>query len=671
MNILIAKSAGFCSGVRFAVQKALEITQNANTKIYCLGDIIHNNDVIADLKARGITIIESIDQITEDDAVVLIRAHGIGKETYENLKDKNVKIIDATCTYVKKIHKLVEEKFNEGSKIIIIGDKNHPEIQGINGWCNNEAYIINDEIDIPGIPFSKEDTISVFSQTTFDKNKITKIIDKIKISFKNLQEFDTICKSTLKRQQSAEELSKKCDMMIVLGGERSSNTKKIYDICSQNCDETYLAENLSKLPKDLNFKNKKVGITAGASTPANVIEEVYDFMNDSVSKEKEFNFEDAINQATLKLASGTIVKGKVLSKSDNEAYVDVSYKSDGILPLEEFSEESEFTSLKPDDEIEVYVTRVNDGEGYVLLSKKRVDSIRSADFVKKSFEDKSPLTVKVRNAVKGGVIAEYKGFEIFVPASQISDTYIKDLSIIVDSTLEVLLTEFDLRKKRVIGSARVLIEKEKSEKMGVFWENIEIGKSYEGTIKSFVDFGAFVNIGPIDGLLHISEISWSQVKHPSDVFTIGQKIEVFILKFDKERNKISLGFKKAEDNPWFGLENEISAGDEIDVKIVRIVPFGAFAEIKPNVEGLIHISNISRSRVGHPAEVLHIDQVVKVKVLEIDINSKRAALSIKELLPVEIASEPVTDDKKEAEKTEHNEELAVSLGDVIGFDKKE
>lgn len=671
MNILIAKSAGFCSGVRFAVQKALEITQNANTKIYCLGDIIHNNDVIADLKARGITIIESIDQITEDDAVVLIRAHGIGKETYENLKDKNVKIIDATCTYVKKIHKLVEEKFNEGSKIIIIGDKNHPEIQGINGWCNNEAYIINDEIDIPGIPFSKEDTISVFSQTTFDKNKITKIIDKIKISFKNLQEFDTICKSTLKRQQSAEELSKKCDMMIVLGGERSSNTKKIYDICSQNCDETYLAENLSKLPKDLNFKNKKVGITAGASTPANVIEEVYDFMNDSVSKEKEFNFEDAINQATLKLASGTIVKGKVLSKSDNEAYVDVSYKSDGILPLEEFSEESEFTSLKPDDEIEVYVTRVNDGEGYVLLSKKRVDSIRSADFVKKSFEDKSPLTVKVRNAVKGGVIAEYKGFEIFVPASQISDTYIKDLSIIVDSTLEVLLTEFDLRKKRVIGSARVLIEKEKSEKMGVFWENIEIGKSYEGTIKSFVDFGAFVNIGPIDGLLHISEISWSQVKHPSDVFTIGQKIEVFILKFDKERNKISLGFKKAEDNPWFGLENEISAGDEIDVKIVRIVPFGAFAEIKPNVEGLIHISNISRSRVGHPAEVLHIDQVVKVKVLEIDINSKRAALSIKELLPVEIASEPVTDDKKEAEKTEHNEELAVSLGDVIDFDKKE
>ncbi len=665
MSISVAKSAGFCHGVRHAVEKALEVSKRSDVDIYCLGDIIHNNDVIRELREKGIKTVDSVEDITQEGAVVLIRAHGIGKEVYNRLKSKNVEIVDATCVYVKRIHTLVEQKHEEGRKIIIIGDRMHPEVIGINGWCDDTAYIIADEADLENIPYGSDDPVAVFSQTTFEKNKYRKIIDKIKISFKNLQEFDTICKSTLKRQEEAEELSKKCDIMIVLGGERSSNTKKIYDICKTNCEETYLAENLSKLPRDLKLKNKKAGITAGASTPANVIREVYKHMNESVSKEKDLSFEDAINQASLRLSSGSVVKGKVIGRTDEELYIDVSYKSDGVLPKEEFGDEEEFAALKAGDEIEVYVTRVNDNEGYVLLSKKRVDSIRSADAVKRAFEEKTPLKAKVRNAVKGGVIAEHKGFEIFVPASQISDAYIRDLSSVVGNTIDVLITEFDLRKKRVIGSARVIIEKEKEENLGRLWDEIEVGKEYEGTIKSFVDFGAFVNIGPIDGLLHISEMSWSQIKHPSDIFKVGEKIKVTILSYDEDKKKVSLGYRREEDNPWYMISEEIKAGDEIDVRIVRIVPFGAFAEIKPGVEGLIHISNISHKRLGHPAEVLRIDEIVRVKVLEVDESNKRVALSIKELLAPDAEPEDIS--KEEEDQSSHSEELDVSLGDVIDF----
>jgi small subunit ribosomal protein S1 len=665
MNILIDESAGFCSGVKFAVETARQVSKRKDVRIYCLGDIIHNNDVINELKTEGIITVESVDQITEEGSVVIIRAHGIGKDIYRQIKEKDLEIVDATCAYVKKIQELAQENHDLGRKIILTGDKCHPEITGISGWCGNEAFIVESEDDVDFIPFSKEDPISVFSQTTFEKNKYRNIVDKIKISFKNVEEFDTICRSTIRRQKKAEELSKECDVMIVLGGERSSNTRKLYDICASNCNETYLAENLSKLPKDLRIKNKKVGITAGASTPANVIEEVYNFMSESSIKENEVNFEDAISQASLKLSSGTIVKGKILRKSDTEITIDVSYKSDGVLPIEEFSDPEEFAALRPGDETEVYVTRVNDAEGYVLLSKKRVDAIRSVDSVKNAYEDKKPLTVKVKNAVKGGVVAGYKGFEIFIPASQIGDTYTKDLTAFVGNSFDILITEFDPQKRRVIGSRKILADKDRDISLNLFWDTVRIGMSYEGTVKSFVDFGAFVNLGPIDGLLHISEISWSSVRHPSDIFKIGQKIIVFILSFDKDKRKVSLGYKKNEDNPWFNVSQKISVNDEIDVKIVRIVPFGAFAEIVPGVEGLIHISNISGKRLGHPAEVLKIDQTVRVKVLEVDPVNKRIALSIKDLLPPAEEIRPADVDEA------HTEELDVTIGDVVDLKKQD
>jgi (E)-4-hydroxy-3-methyl-but-2-enyl pyrophosphate reductase len=665
MNILIDESAGFCSGVRFAVETARQVAKRKDVRIYCLGDIIHNNDVINELKTEGIITVESVSQIAEEGSVVIIRAHGIGKDIYRQIKDKNLEIVDATCAYVKKIQELAQENHDLGRKIILTGDKCHPEIAGISGWCGNEAFIVENEDDVDIIPFSKDAPISVFSQTTFEKNKYRNIVDKIKISFKNVEEFDTICKSTIKRQKKAEELSKECDVMIILGGERSSNTRKLYDICASNCQETYLAENLSKLPKDLQIKNKKVGITAGASTPANVIEEVYNFMSESSIKENEVNFEDAISQASLKLSSGTIVKGKVLRKSDTEITIDVSYKSDGVLPIEEFSDPEEFAALKPGDETEVYVTRVNDAEGYVLLSKKRVDAIRSVDSVKNAFEDKKPLAVKVKNAVKGGVVAGYKGFEIFIPASQIGDTYTKDLSTFVGSSFDILITEFDPQKRRVIGSRKVLADKDRDISLNAFWDTVRIGMSYEGIVKSFVDFGAFVNLGPIDGLLHISEISWSSVRHPSDILKIGQKINVFILSFDKDKRKVSLGYKKNEDNPWFNVSQKISVNDEIEARIVRIVPFGAFAEIVPGVEGLIHISNISGKRLGHPAEVLKIDQTVRVKVLEVDPVNKRIALSIKDLLPPAEEIHPSDVDET------HTEELDVTIGDIVDLKKQD
>ena len=670
MSILIAEGSGFCLGVRYAVEKARETSERKDKKIYCLGDIIHNNDVIKDLKKSGIVTVEDISLI-EDNSIVIIRAHGIGSEVYEKLRQKDIEIIDATCVYVKKIHKLAQEKHAMNKKIVIIGDSAHPEIIGINGWCDNSAYVVMNEEEAKRIPFDPSDELVIFCQTTFEKNKYRKIVDKIKITFKNIEEFDTICKSTIKRQQKAEELSKNCDIVIVLGGERSSNTKKIFDICSSNCNETYFVENLAQLPKDIKLKNRKIGITAGASTPANVIEEVYNFMNESLSKEKDLNFEDAINQASLKLSSGTIVKGRVLGKSDSELYVDVSYKSDGILKIEELSEDDEFENIKQGDEIEVYVTRVNDNEGYVLLSKKRVDSIRSADTVRTAFESKTPLRVKVRNAVKGGVIAQYKGFEIFIPASQITDGYIRDLSSVIGTSPDIIVTEFDLRKKRIIGSARILIERDKEENLNKLWDDIEIGKEYEGIIKSFVDFGAFVNIGPIDGLLHISEMTWGQLKHPSEMFQIGQELTVTILSFDKVKKKVSLGFKKQEDDPWYDIVSFVKADDEIEVKIVRIVPFGAFAEVKPGVEGLIHISNISHKRIGHPAENLRIDDIIKVKVLEVDKDAKRIALSIKELLPLESEPESVKTPDAEIDKSEHSEDMKVSLGDVIDFNIKE
>jgi len=333
------------------------------------------------------------------------------------------------------------------------------------------------------------------------------------------------------------------------------------------------------------------------------------------------------------------------------------------------SDEEEFDAIKPGDELEVYVTRVNDTEGYVLLSKKRVDSIRSADTVRNAFEGKKPLEVKIRNAVKGGLMAEYKGTGIFIPASQIKDSYVENLTDMAGQKLKILVTEYDLRKKRVVGSSRILIEQERNSQLGEFWDDIETGRSYEGTVKTFVEFGAFVNLGPIDGLLHISEMSWSAVRHPSDIFEIGQKIVVYIISFDKAKKKISLGYKKKEDDPWYGIRDVVSAGDEIDVRIVRIVPFGAFAEIRPDVEGLIHISNISQNRIGHPAEVLSIDQTVRVKVLEIDAPNKRAALSIKDAAGA-FGSDKNGDAEGE-EKNEHIEGLDTILGDVIDFNIKE
>ncbi len=634
MEITVAKTAGFCFGVNRAVEIVEKCTLDTKSKYYTLGPIIHNQHVVDEFAQKGIAPIENLDYIKSGEKLI-IRTHGVGKDVYDKLSEKNVEIIDVTCPFVKKIHNIVEKHYNDGYEIIIIGDKTHPEVIGINGWCCNSAHIFATlkEAENANLDISRA---CVVAQTTFVQEIFEKIVTFLKNTCNDIVIFDTICNATEERQKEALELASVSDVCIVLGGANSSNTQKLYSICKSVCPTTYCLEHISQLPKGCDFSLKKVGITAGASTPAVIIKE-------AIGKMENFESFEALMEESLKtLNTGDIVKGTVIEVRPNEVIVDLGAKQDGFIPAAEISDDPNATTdeiCKVGDEIEVFVVRVNDADGNIMLSKRKLDTVKTWENVKKAAEVGEILEGKVTEVVNKGMIVNYKGYKVFVPASQASERRDADLSELVGKVVSFKIIDINDRRKRLVGSVRVILDAQKKELEDKFWESAAVGNVYTGVVKSITNFGAFVDIGGVDGLVHIAELSWKHIKHPSEVVSVGDSLEVYIKDIKEDTKKISLGFKKAEDNPWEIVKSKITLGEPAQVKIVRIMPYGAFAEIIPGVDGLIHISQIANRRIDNPANELKIGETVEAKVTEIDWEKKKIALSIRALLPVEEAVE--------------------------------
>ena len=664
MEIKRAKHAGFCFGVDKAVKTAFELSYDGT--VYTIGDLIHNRQIIDKLEHKGIKKLDTVESLKEGDCVI-IRAHGIGKNVYDELNNRKVKILDATCPYVKRIHEIVKSQNEEGYRIIIVGDSQHPEVIGINGWCEGKALIISHESEVENLAYCDQKA-AVVVQTTYKKSKYEEIFQLLKKKFAFVLKFDTICNATVQRQTEASEMSRCVDVMIVIGGRNSSNTQKLFEICKENCSETYLVENADELPHfDKNLK--LVGITAGASTPEMVIEEVIFHMEDMMNEQEgELDFSKALEMTFTQIKANDVIKGKIIGYNNNDVFVDLGYKADGLIPMEEFLDDPDFDpekDLKPGKEIEVLIIKINDGEGNVSLSKKKVDSIRGYEIAEEAFKSNTPIEVVIKEIVKGGAVADFKSVRIFIPASQLSDRYIKDLTPFQGKKVNLVITEM-ANRRRVVGSCRVILEQEKSKKSESFWNEVEIGKEYTGTVKSLTKFGAFVDLGGVDGLVHISELYWKKINDPSDILNVDDTVTVHVINFDRETKKVSLGYRKSEDNPWFNIEKKYPIGDTVTGTILRMVPFGVFVELEEGIEGLVHISQISSFRIGRPEEVLSVGQQVDMKIMDVNAELKKISLSIKEIKPIDPIREGESiEEFGENIPTQHSEDMSNTIGDIL------
>jgi len=650
MEIFLDKNAGFCFGVKRAVDKAfMEAENEHDRKIYTYGPLIHNQQVTGMLEEMGVNSIEELDEITDKKAEIIIRSHGIAEDVYKAFSEKGLKYLDCTCPDVLAIHNKVRDYYQKGYKIIIVGDKNHPEVVGTNGWCDYTANILDDEKIVDKLPIY--DKICLVAQTTITKKIWDRVVDAIKKKYKDAIIFNTICSATEKRQRSAEQLSKTVDCMIVIGSKESSNTNKLYQICKDNCDNAYRIEKAEDLPTDALKKFRKIGITAGASTPDWIIKEVIRNMqeiNDNMMENQENTLEnqesEMDNQQNMMeeyektmraVYPGDTVKGTVIIVTDDEVMVNIGYKSDGIIKKEDYTWEMDVNlkeQVKVGDELEVVVVNINDGEGNVVLSKKLFDAEKNWEKIEEAFKEKTPIEGYVKEIIKGGAIVELMGIKSFMPASQFDIKYSEDLSCYINTKVMVNVIEYDPEKRKVIVSRKVLLKKEQEMKAIALWENIEAGQKLTGEVKRLTDFGAFVDIGGVDGLIHISELSWSRVKHPSEVVKPGEKVEVVVLSVDKDKKKISLGLKQTLPEPWKTVEDKYKVGDIVEVKVLRFSNFGAFVEIESGIDGLVHISQISDKRIAKPADALNIGDIVKAKIMDIKAEEKKMSLSIKELI---------------------------------------
>lgn len=644
-NIRVAESAGFCFGVKRAIEMAYEAI-GVEPKLYSYGQLIHNKTVTDDLASKGLQIVENLDGLTE--GTLLIRSHGVGKALYDEAEAKGLKILDGTCPFVKKIHNIVHDKLAEGMGIIIVGDGTHPEVIGINGWCENVAVILEDEEAAKTKEIPEKEKYAVVVQTTFRQAKFDKILEILQDRGVNMEVHNTICSATEKRQTEAEELSKTVDKMIVIGGKNSSNTQKLVEICAKNCGNTVHIETICDLVLNNFGKDDKIGITAGASTPPAIIKEVVVTMSEALENavqnlggSEEATFEQMLEESLVTLHTGDVVKGTVIQVVNEEVSVNLGFKSDGIIARGEFSSDPTVIpskTVQPGDEIEVFVVRVNDGDGNVMLSRKRIEAQKGIEEIEAAYNDKAVVTGTVTNVVKGGLIAVVNGVNVFIPSSQVSNRFIKDLSVFNGQELEFNIIEVDRVKRRFIGGRKALVEQEIAAKRAALFETIQAGSRVNGTVSRLTDFGAFVDLGGVDGLIHISEMSWGRISNPKEVLKEGQEVEVFVLDVDKEKGKISLSLKDADKNPWKLAAEKYAVGSIVEGKVVRMVPFGAFVELEPGVDGLVHISQIANKHVVKPEDELKVGEIINVKVLEVNPEQKKISLSKRQAdAPVEEA----------------------------------
>ncbi len=727
MKIIVAKNAGFCFGVRRAVEAVYDHLDKAE-KLYTYGPIIHNPEVVEELKDKGVIVEDNIDNI--DSGTVIIRSHGVPEQVYKHMTGKGLNIVDATCPYVKRVHNLVKEYHSQGYAVIIVGEKEHPEVIGINGWCNNEAFIVNDEAEAQKLPSLHK--ACIVAQTTMIQKKWDAILKIIHEKVEQPEVFNTICGTTSTRQMEAESIAKMADVMIVIGGKNSSNTKKLYSICKTHCDKTFAVETAKDIDISLFDPGDVVGITAGASTPDWIIKEVIEKMNkanelekakhiseeektvisneeagkapdqqteiteqltqnnekeettslqstepdekkpesESVTEEEqsaeEMNTIENYDKTVISLRPGMVVQGTIIAITDEEVIINVGYKSDGILPIDEL------TLIDPDtgetlwhegDSIDVEIVKVNDGEGNVLLSRRAIEERRRWKMIEDGFKNKKEFKGVCAEVVKGGVIARIGDIRAFVPASHLSTRYIEDLTTLIGTPLRLRIIELERRRNRVIASQRVILEEEEEARRKALWDSIEEGQIITGTVKRLTDFGVFVDIGGVDGLIHISDLSWGHVQHPSEVVQQEQSIAVKVLAVDRERGRISLGYKQTIPHPWDNVEEKYTVGDTVSGKVVRITTFGAFVQLEPGVDGLVHISQISDKHVDKVEDVLKVDEEVQVRILDVDSEKRRISLSIREALPNR--QEKTEPDFPEEIVQEEQEEMTVNLGEFF------
>lgn len=632
MKIEVAESAGFCFGVAKAVEVANKIIIEQG-EVYSTGDIIHNSVVMEDLRKKGLKTVDSPDDIPKNSNFI-IRAHGEPPSSYENAKLKNLNVCDATCSYVHNIHRLVEKIHKEGRKIIIFGLAGHPEIRGINGYCGNSAYIIETEEEAKKLEDEGFD-YSLIAQTTANTESYEKIYNILKSKLQKISKHDTICEATQKRQQETVELAQKADIMIVIGGKNSSNTKKLYEICIRNHTKTHWVERAEELSSDMIIGYNYIGITAGASTPDWIVKEVVEKMSELEKQGEITEFEKALEESLVELRNGQLVKGKIISLNDKEVFVDVGFKIDGTISASEFERNEEGTlKIKVGDEIESVVVSVRDSEGIVYLSKRRADEKKAYEKINEISREGEVFKATVKEVVKGGLIVDVFGTDGFMPASQISDRFVRNLNKYVGRKLKVKILENDRRRKKLIVSGRIVIEQENERLEKEVWSKVEKGSIINGKIKSLTNFGAFIDVGGIDGLLHITEMSWHKIKHPSDIFKVGQEIEVYVKDFDKDAKKISLGYRREEDNPWFTAQEKYASGKLVKATVVRILPFGAFVRLEKGIDALVHISQISNKRLNTPSEVLSEGMEVEVAIIDIDFEKRKINASIKAVKPI-------------------------------------
>lgn len=635
MRLELARSAGFCYGVRRAVQMA-EMAAEEGRPCVMLGPIIHNRDVIAYLESIGVGLVDTPEEVPPGTAV-LIRSHGEGRPVHEALARLGRPVIDATCPNVSRIHQIVSRAEEGGRQVLIIGTRTHPEVAAIAGWCRRPVVLEGvAELSnwLETAPERRDIPLTMVSQTTSTRFIWDSCVEKAKKECTNLKIFDTICNATCKRQSEAQALAARSDAMVVIGGRESSNTKRLAELCGALCPMVVWIERAAELEPSNLCRKASIGITAGASTPEWIIKEVYDKMSDE-NIEIEESFAEMLEKSIKTLNTGEKVTGVVTGITPTEIYVDLGTKHAGYIPVSELTDDPTAKVedlVKIGDEIETYVMRVNDQEGVVTLSKKRLDTVKSWDDIEQAREEHTTVEGVVTEENKGGVVASIKGVRVFVPASQTGLPRETPMSQLLKQHVRLRITEVNRARRRVVGSIRAVEAEERAAKAAEVWANIEENKRYTGTVKSLTSYGAFVDIGGVDGMVHISELSWSRIKHPSEVVSVGDTVEVYVISFDKEKKKISLGMKDRSQNPWEVFTGKYQPGDVANVRVVKLMTFGAFAEVVPGVDGLIHISQIADHRIDKPGDVLSEGQMVDVKIIDIDYDNKKVSLSIRALL---------------------------------------
>ena len=627
-NVILAKTAGFCFGVRRAVDMAYGLA--GKHKVYTYGPIIHNETVVDDLESKGVRVVHSIDEAAGlRGGTMIIRSHGASKNEINLLKQMGFEIVDATCPFVKKIHRIVEDYSGQGYGIVIIGSATHPEVQAISGWCKEPPVIIESVEEAENFSPDPDKKLCLVSQTTFNYNKFQLLVEIISKKGYDIRCLNTICNATEERQSEARDIAGHVDAMIVIGGRQSSNTQKLYDICKNECKNTYYIQTVVDLDLKTFESIGNVGITAGASTPNNIIEEVHTNMSEMGNEQ---SFEQMLEASLKTIRTGEVVEGTVIDVKEDEIILNIGYKADGIITRNEYSNTSNLdlrTVVNVGDTMQAKVLKVNDGEGQVLLTYKRLLAERGNKRIEEAYNNKEVLTAKVANVLEGGLSVVVEEARVFIPASLVSDTYEKNLSKYQDQEISFVITEFNPRKRRIIGDRKQLILAEKAQKQKELFEKINIGDTVEGRVKNVTDFGAFIDLGGADGLLHISEMSWGRVENPKKVLKVGDTLKVLIK--DIQGEKIALSLKFPETNPWLTAAEKYAVGNVVEGKVARMTDFGAFVELEPGVDALLHVSQISRDHVDKPSDVLSYGQVITAKVVDFNEESQKISLSMKAL----------------------------------------